>query len=50
MLEARVDLSSREPAAPDLSVDHEGLGRELFAVFRASASGAEDGAMSFGAD
>ncbi len=48
VLEARVDLRLREPAAPDLSIDHEGLGRELFAAFRASASGAEEGAMCFG--
>ncbi len=48
VLEARVDLEAREPASPDLSDAHEGLGRELFAAFRNTATSAEEGAMSFG--
>jgi len=31
----------------DLSANQHGVGRELFAVFRANASGAEQGAISF---
>ena len=31
----------------DLSANQHGLGRELFGVFRANASGAERGAMTF---
>ena len=31
----------------DLTVNEFGLGRELFAVFRANALGAEQGAMSY---
>ena len=48
VLEAKVDLSARPPAVPDLGAYHVGLGRELFAGFRASVTSAEDGAMSFG--
>ena len=50
VLEARVDLAGRQPAAPDLGAYHVGLGRELFASFRASVTSAEEGAMSFGMD
>ncbi len=48
VLEARVDLTTREPASPDLTEAHQGLGRELFRAFRATATSAEEGAMSFG--
>ncbi len=50
VLEARLDLSGRRPAVPDLSTCHIGFGRELFANFRASVTGAEEGATCFGAD
>ncbi|MCP3960406.1 MAG: phosphogluconate dehydratase [bacterium] len=50
VLQADADLDSREPASPDLAGYHVGLGRELFATFRAHATGAEEGAMSFGLD
>lgn len=48
VLETRVDVAARPPAAPDLGAYHVGLGRELFAGFRASVTSAEEGAMSFG--
>ncbi|MEE8525384.1 MAG: phosphogluconate dehydratase [Thermoanaerobaculia bacterium] len=47
-LEARADLAARDPAVPDLHAYHVGLGRELFATFRAAATGAEEGATTFG--
>lgn len=37
----------RAAATPDLSEEHRGSGRELFAGLRALASGAESGAMTF---
>ncbi|MBT9556388.1 MAG: phosphogluconate dehydratase [Myxococcales bacterium] len=37
-------LSARTPAVPDLSGNVAGMGRELFGLFRAHASGAETGA------
>ena len=40
----------REIPAADLSKNHYGVGRELFAGFRAQTSSAETGAMSFGGD
>ncbi len=44
-LEARVpDLDARAPAAPDLSVNQFGIGRELFALFRQQAAAATEGA------
>jgi phosphogluconate dehydratase len=49
-LEAEVDArtwNAREPATADLSACHHGLGRELFAGFRAHALGAEQGAVTF---
>jgi phosphogluconate dehydratase len=52
LLEARVSPSewaARQPEPGDLSNDPQGLGRELFAVFRANATGAEQGAISFAA-
>jgi phosphogluconate dehydratase len=47
-LEARADLAAREAAVPDLHTYHVGLGRELFTTFRAAATGAEEGATTFG--
>ncbi len=50
VLEAHVDadeLARREPEEADLSASHFGLGRELFATFRASATSAEDGAITW---
>jgi len=49
-LEARLsarELAKRDPEPVDLTVNEFGLGRELFAVFRANALGAEQGAMSY---
>ena len=44
-LEAKVpDLMSRAPAAPDLSANDHGCGRELFAAFREQVGTAETGA------
>jgi phosphogluconate dehydratase len=50
VLEARVDAAEwarREPAAVDLAHAHHGMGRDLFAGFRAHARGAEQGAVTF---
>ncbi len=44
LLETLEDLSSREPAMPPLVDD--GMGRELFAMMRAGADGAEKGASA----
>jgi phosphogluconate dehydratase len=52
VLHADVDpaeWAERIPASADLSANGYGLGRELFAGMRQSATGAEQGAMSFGA-
>ncbi|MDF2235435.1 phosphogluconate dehydratase [Albimonas sp. CAU 1670] len=38
------EFNARPPAQPDLSANHEGIGRELFAAFRASVGAAETGA------
>jgi phosphogluconate dehydratase len=44
-LEARVaDLDARAPVMPDLTSNHHGIGRELFALFRDHASPATEGA------
>ncbi|SMF29584.1 6-phosphogluconate dehydratase [Tistlia consotensis] len=46
-LEVLVDateFAAREPARPDLSANHEGIGRELFGAFRAAVGPAETGA------
>ncbi|MEL6363695.1 MAG: phosphogluconate dehydratase [Pseudomonadota bacterium] len=43
-----VELDAREAAPVDLDAERRGLGRELFANFRAAAGGAEEGAMVFG--
>ncbi|MEM8934229.1 MAG: phosphogluconate dehydratase, partial [Acidobacteriota bacterium] len=51
VLEARVDAAewhAREPATIDLTASYVGTGRELFGTFRHSASGAEEGATTFG--
>ena len=42
-----VDLSTRDVAAPDLSANHFGTGRELFATFRRHVGAATDGASAF---
>jgi phosphogluconate dehydratase len=50
-LDARVDpaeWAAREQAACDVSAHARGMGRELFGAMRANASGAEQGASSFG--
>jgi phosphogluconate dehydratase len=44
IIETTADLALRAPAALDPSANHWGYGRELFAVFRASVGGAEEGA------
>ena len=41
---------ARDIPTPDLSKNHSGIGRELFAGFRSIASSAETGAMSLGGD
>jgi phosphogluconate dehydratase len=43
-LEALADLSGRTPAKPPAT--HDGMGRELFAMMRAGADGAEQGASA----
>jgi phosphogluconate dehydratase len=48
---AQVDAAewaAREVVTADLSANHHGMGRELFATFRAAATGAEEGAISLG--
>jgi len=42
------ELARRQPAQADLASRQQGMGRELFGSFRATVSGAESGAMSFG--
>jgi phosphogluconate dehydratase len=52
LLEAQVaaaEWHSRVPEVADLSGFHHGMGRELFAAFRANALGAEQGAVTFSA-
>jgi phosphogluconate dehydratase len=52
VLEARVEAAEwarRTITPPDLAHHHAGLGRELFAGARALATGAEQGAVTFGA-
>ncbi|QDQ29052.1 phosphogluconate dehydratase [Chitinimonas arctica] len=46
-LVADEEWARRELASADLSANEHGYGRELFAVFRQAATGAEQGAMSF---
>ena len=47
LLDVEVNLIEREPEPVDLTLNEFGLGRELFAVFRDNALGAEQGAMSY---
>lgn len=50
-IEALVDAQeweSRVPASADLRANNHGLGREMFAVFRAQVSTADTGATIFG--
>ena len=50
VLEVRVvaaEWRARQPAGADLGESHHGMGRELFAAFRANALGAEEGAVTF---
>lgn len=44
------EWNQRDIPQADLSKNHYGIGRELFAGFRAQTSSAETGAMSFGGD
>jgi len=44
---AEAEWQSRPPAAADLGESRHGMGRELFAAFRANALGAEEGAVTF---
>ncbi len=44
------EWAARDIPQADLSKNHYGVGRELFAGFRAQTSSAETGAMSFGGD
>jgi len=44
-----VEWDARQPEVADLSGHHHGMGRELFAAFRANALGAEEGAATFNA-
>jgi len=52
LLQAQVadaQWQARQPEVADLSDYHHGMGRELFAAFRANALGAEEGAVTFDA-
>ena len=44
------EWAARDIPTPDLSKNHYGVGRELFAGFRSITSSAETGAMSLGGD
>ncbi|MGY4109237.1 phosphogluconate dehydratase [Aeromonas encheleia] len=46
-LDCLTDLSGRTPVEPDLSLEQEGWGRELFSVMRRAVSSAECGATIF---
>ena len=51
ILEALVpteEWAQRQPLTLDLTANHVGMGRELFAMFRTTVSAAEEGATSFG--
>lgn len=51
VIEAKVDAAewaAREVATADLARNGHGMGRELFATFRAAATAAEEGAVSLG--
>jgi phosphogluconate dehydratase len=45
---SEAEWAAREPAQADLSHYHRGLGRELFAPFRAAVGRADEGAAIFG--
>ena len=47
VLEVAADLAGREPPAPDLRAQAQGMGRELFEAFRNRAGSAEAGASIF---
>ena len=42
------EWAAREPVTADLSANDHGIGRELFAAFRAAVGGAEAGASLLG--
>ncbi|MGZ3196666.1 MAG: phosphogluconate dehydratase [Croceibacterium sp.] len=46
---ADAEWQARQPEIADLSEYHHGMGRDLFAAFRANALGAEEGAVTFAA-
>jgi phosphogluconate dehydratase len=46
-VESPETVTARDPYAPDLTNNHFGIGRELFATFRRNVSGAETGATIF---
>jgi phosphogluconate dehydratase len=48
VLHVAADLDARDLAMPDVSSNYEGMGRELFGIFRHGVSGAEAGATVFG--
>lgn len=48
VLVSETELAARPAAQPDLSAEHQGLGRELFANFRAGVTAAEAGASALG--
>lgn len=47
LLVSEAELQSRQHALPDLASSHQGMGRELFAPFRAAVGLAEEGATVF---
>ena len=49
-LSVDADLSERPARAVDLTANHSGMGRELFAAFRHNVNAAEQGASIFGGE
>jgi phosphogluconate dehydratase len=47
-VESKEPLAERKPVTSDVSANHAGMGRELFASFRQNVSSAETGATVFG--
>lgn len=47
LLVSETELQARRHAEPDLAASHQGMGRELFAPFRAAVGMAEEGATVF---
>jgi phosphogluconate dehydratase len=43
---SEADLAARPQASIDLTLSHQGMGRELFAGMRSTLTGAEEGACS----